>query len=183
MCFPTWETHIPSDMYSGTEGKHIWRHSDMCSTEHLSLVIGVSAWYVFPWTHIPGDMCFSTRETHIPSDMCSRVGEVQFGGTHITVTSHWYVFPRDKRGSLARDMCFPEHISLVICVPGKGKHISLGRNTYHCDVTVAVAPDLVLTHEKTTPCTHSNKTLSVIKTSEHYSETTSISDARKCCLK
>ena len=39
--FPSWETHIPSDMCSPT-----WE------------------------THIPSDMFSFTRETHIPSDMC-----------------------------------------------------------------------------------------------------------------
>ena len=51
---------------------------------------------------------------------------------------------------VANDMCsiIGKHVSPVICVPLLGKHISLGicvrGNTYHCNVTVAVAPDLVL---------------------------------------
>ena len=62
---------------------------------------------MFPrWgTHITRDMCFPGGGTHITRDMC-----FQGGGTHIT-----------------RDICFPggEHISLGICVPAPGKHISL----------------------------------------------------------
>ena len=46
MCFPTRETHFPSDMRSS------------------------------PWeTRIPSDMCSPTWETHIPSDMCSPPGK------------------------------------------------------------------------------------------------------------
>ena len=62
MCFPSLETHIPSDMCSPSWETHT--PSDMCS----------STWK----SHIPSDMCSRTRETHIPSDMCSTTWE-----THI----------------------------------------------------------------------------------------------------
>ena len=54
MCFPTHETHFPSDMRSSPWETRI--PNDMCSP----------TWK----THrgIPCDMFFPTQETHIPSD-------------------------------------------------------------------------------------------------------------------
>ena len=100
LLFPTWETHIPSDMCSPTRN-HI--SLVICVPrpgKHISLVICVP-----PGKHIPSDMCSRTWETHIPSDMCS---------------------PRGKHISLVRCVPLPgKHVSLVICVPLLGKHISL----------------------------------------------------------
>ena len=43
---------------------------DMCSPEHISLVICVSWVGKHTDAMITGDMCFSTRKTHITSDTC-----------------------------------------------------------------------------------------------------------------
>ena len=61
-------------------------------------VICVSTWYLFPWTHILGDMCFPSPERHILSDVCFPTWE-----THI----HSDMWPR-------------KDITLVICVPYLG---------------------------------------------------------------
>ena len=53
MCSPTWETHIPCDMFFPAQETHI--ASYMCSP----------TWE----TPIPSDMCFPTWETHIACDM------------------------------------------------------------------------------------------------------------------
>ena len=59
MCSPTWETHIPCDMFFPAQETHI--ASYMCSP----------TWE----THIACDMFFSTQETHIASYMCSPTWE------------------------------------------------------------------------------------------------------------
>ena len=67
MCFPTWETHIPTDMCSPTWETHI--PSDMGSLTwetHMPSDMCSCTWE----TYIPGDMCSPTRETHFPTDIC-----------------------------------------------------------------------------------------------------------------
>ena len=91
ICSRTWETHIPSNMYSPT-----WE------------------------THIPSGMCSPTRQARTPNDMCSPSCETHFSsdslpGKHISlVICVPYLeihIPSDIPS---------EHISLVICVPYLG---------------------------------------------------------------
>ena len=53
MCSSTWETHIPSDVFS-------------LPVKHISLVMCV----LLPGKHIPSDMCSPTWEKHISQVMC-----------------------------------------------------------------------------------------------------------------
>ena len=57
-------------------------------------------------THIPSDICSPTWETHIPRAMCSLTWK-----THTGIPSDVCSLPG-------------KHISLLICVPLPGKHIS-----------------------------------------------------------
>ena len=85
MCFPVWETHIPSDKCSPTRETHIL--SDMCS---------------LTWeTHVSRDMCFLGKGTQIPSDMCSPTltgsGQLSSLGTGLVETLGKIVFTREKK--------------------------------------------------------------------------------------
>ena len=70
--FPTWETHIPSDVCSLT-----WE------------------------THVTRDMCFLGRGTQIPSDMCSPTltgsGQLSSLGTGLVETLGKIAFIREKK--------------------------------------------------------------------------------------
>ena len=106
MCFPTWETHFPSDMCSPTQEQMLLVICVALPWKHIYLVICV----LEPEkhiSHIPCVICFSTWKTHTPSDMCLLPRNrchivicVILGGTDIF-----------------SGMCFPiwEQISQVIC--------------------------------------------------------------------
>ena len=76
MSYPTWETHIPSDLSSPTQETHI--PSDMSSPSQE--------------THIPSDMCSPIQETHFSSDMCSPTQETHIPNVlNVVCCKLWFV--------------------------------------------------------------------------------------------
>ena len=97
MCSPTWETHIPCDMFFPAQETHI--ASYMCSPT-WETPIPSDMWYELMW-------CF-TRFYQLNKCRCRCV---PLPGKHISLVICFFL-PR-------------KHISLVICVPLLWKHVSL----------------------------------------------------------